>query len=135
MVEYVYGPDQPVEMHFIAPSFFITAEHLSVYNNHKAIKKLLWVPRKTKTLTRFQKRVLKILKHFSETPVDDLKYKMHKRAAAQLQFDKSGKHVSGVPSLFAKDLFLMKPSEFPEDVVSPAARAKFKRNQNKKAKK
>lgn len=134
IAEYVYGPDQDCEVHFMAPSFYITAESFVMYNNYKPIKKVL---REYKgRYGKFQKRVIKTLKDFMHPDARNIKYKVFHRSVMQIQKDEHGNSLSGTKSLKAKDLKLVvHKEEFPENIISPKARTAFRRAQKKKSKK
>jgi len=125
MVEYVYGPDHQVELHFIAPSFYIAAEAVIMYDNYRKLKRVLR-PYKGK-LGRFQKKVLKTFKVFKKPEALKMTFKTFLRSAMQLQKDENGWPVSGVKSLKAKQLILFPESIYPDGMVSPKERAKYRK--------
>jgi hypothetical protein len=106
IVEYVYGHND-VEIQIYLPSMFIHAESFIMYNNHKSIKKLM--KPYMGDLQLYQKRIISKLDEFMNIDVTTIKYKVHLRAAKQLQKDKDGQSISGRQSLKAKDLVLRKP--------------------------
>jgi hypothetical protein len=127
MVEYVYGTEMKVEGHFFAPSMFITGERIMAFNNVKPLRKILREPIKTKTLCRFQKAVLNKLKKYSNVDPMSIQFRSFRRAAQVAQVD-----ITTEKSLKAKDLNLFKNAEtFPDEVVTPKQRAKFKREKAK----
>jgi hypothetical protein len=130
MVEYVYGTEVKVEGHFFAPSMFITGERIMAFNNVTPLKKLLRKQIKTKTVTRFQRAVLNKLKKYSSVDPMSIQFRSFRRAAQVAQVD-----ITTEKSLKAKDLSLFKNIEtFPDEIVTPKHRAKFKREKTKAAK-
>jgi len=128
MVEYVYGKKQQVELHIVAPSIFITAEHFSVFNNQKPIKKILKPYRDN--LGRFQQRIVKILKEFKTTPLNKIKYRSWRKMAAMVQRGEDGLPKHNCKPLKAKELllFFKEKIKYPEDCVTPTQRAAFRKN-------
>jgi hypothetical protein len=134
IIEYVYGHND-VEVHLFAPSFYITAESFVMYNNVKSIKKLL---RKWKedishqaenpVNHKFQDRVLKKYTDYMAHPDPmSIVYKVHRRSVMQIQRDDDGNPLSGVKSLFAKELLLKREIfEVPKDVISKSQHRKHK---------
>lgn len=148
IIEYVYGVDKKVEVHFIAPSMFITAERFMAFHNVRSIKKLLRPIKEAGKLGRFQKQILKKLKYYSNIDPMSIQYRSSRRAAQSLQKDGDGKLVSGAKPLLAKQLGLLKVEDFPDEIVTQKQKAKYrrtflkpenikkkKRNRNRKAKK
>lgn len=130
--EYVYGKGQRVSLELWAPSMYATAESFALYNNHKSIIQLMR-PLK-KRYGKFQKRVLQIYREFKTKPLDEIKYKVHHRSAANLQKDAEGNSLSGTKPLFAKELILI-PShavDYPKEAVTPKLRAQHNRKNKPK---
>ena len=126
--EYVYGHND-FEVHLFAPSFYITAESMTMYNNIKKLKKL--VPEVNHP---FQKKVFERFQHYMD--IDDpeeISYRVHKRAALQIRRDKNGEPESGVKDMFAKDLQLKKlhTKDYPKNVISKSQRKKYDRQRKK----
>lgn len=120
--EYIYGHND-FEVHLFAPSFYITAESFVMYNNVKSIKKLL---KKHNDLNKrdenhkFQHRVFDIYKEYMNHPdPDGIRYKVHRRSAMQIRRNEAGEPLSGVKSMFAKNLSLCHtPLELTMDIVT-----------------
>ena len=127
MSEYIYGTEQKVEMHFIAPSFYLTAEHFLCYNNVRPIKKVMKQVIADDDLGDFQRKILKVLKSYSKIDPMSLQYRSFRRAAQAVQ----GSH--GASPMLAKDLSIFKKTihDFPDDVVSPKKRSAYSRKMNK----
>jgi len=102
MVEYVYGEGVTVEMVAFIPFMFINVEAFLIYMAWKG-KDAVVVPPK-EGYSKFQQRLVSKYDEFSTRDLNSIKYKVHKRAAAQVQKDKNGNPISGAPDLFAKDL-------------------------------
>lgn len=122
--EYIYGHND-FEVHLFAPSFYITAESMTMYNNIRKLKKL--VP---KVNHPFQKKVFERLHHY--LTIDDaqsITYRVHKRAALQVRRDENGEPESGVKNMFAKDLQLKKRHirDYPKNIISKSQRKKYDR--------
>lgn len=101
IVEYVYGKDKTVEVLMYIPFCFSNIERALMYLSYKGrdIVKVKGTP------TKFQKRVLDKYDEFATRPLDTIKYRVHKRAAMQVQKDpKTGRPVANAPDLLAKDL-------------------------------
>lgn len=133
IAEYVYGPNQDCEVELIAPSYFITAESIVMYDNIRPIKKLLRKARKTQTLGKFQKKVLATYEHFMTSPLKKITYKVNQRSAAQIQRDENGEPLSGVPSMKISSLQLFNYRiKYPKDCISPKERAAFRKEKGLK---
>lgn len=106
IVEYIYGHND-VEIHYSTPSFYLSLEAFTMYQNHRDIRELY----KAKGIlekppTTFQKKVLEKLSQYQVVDPLTIKYKSHRRAALQLQFNKDGTPLSNKKALIAKDLTL-----------------------------
>ena len=101
IVEYVYGKGKTVEVVCYIPFVFINVERFLIYMAYKG-KKVVKI--KDDTPTRYQANLLKKYKFFKETPIEQIKYKIHKRVAMQVKKDKDGNPIANVQDLFAKDL-------------------------------
>ncbi len=76
-------------------------------------------------LDGFPKSRVVLLKKFTEVHPDKIPFRVHKRAAAQIQEDSEGK-LSRVPPLLAKHLKLEASKEkYPEHIISPKQRTQF----------
>jgi hypothetical protein len=119
--EYVYGHNK-VEIHFFAPSFYITSESFVMYNNVKSIHGLLdeYCEEKNAKPHWFQTRTLEIFdKYYNHPDPNQVIYKVSRRSMMQIQKGKDGLPRSGVISCLAKELSLTKETiKFPEDVIS-----------------
>jgi hypothetical protein len=103
IVEYVYGPKVKVGLICHIPFMFINLECFLMYLSHFGKKKAL--PKKGE-YSPYQLRVYQRWKEFQNMDVEKIKYKVHLRAAKQVQRDKEGKPISGVGDLFAKEMTL-----------------------------
>jgi hypothetical protein len=104
MVEYVYGDKQRVALICNIPFMFINLECFLMYladMGDNVIKK-----DEKKGYTPYQLRILQRFHEFQNMDVSKIKYKVHARAAKQVQRDKQGNPISKVPDLFVKDLRL-----------------------------
>lgn len=98
IIEYVYGKGQPAEVHFYAPSMFITAERVLTFANWYGWEKLK--PKLEKTV--FGKRIIQRYEDFIDVDVNTITYQVHKRCAETLQ----GVGKKNNTPLLAKDLQL-----------------------------
>lgn len=135
IAEYVYGKDQDCELHLFAPSYYITAESVLMYNNYKKLSKLLAT---IEEKGRFQKRVKKTFKKFMQPEALNQKYKVFQRSAAQIQKNpETGRPMSGVKPMLIKELKLISksdPIKYPDDCISPKQRSTYKRKLVKEGK-
>jgi hypothetical protein len=115
IVEYVYGKDYPVEIHFYAPTMFITAERFSVYASWKG-----WENIEPHLGTgKFSQRIKKVWEDFTTIDVETIKYKAHKRCADITQRDEDGNSVRNAATMKAKTLKLSKHIQnLPIDIVT-----------------
>lgn len=137
--EYIYGHND-VEVHFFAPSFYITGESFVIFNNVEPIKKMLRKYRKKHKETHpehhvFQTKTLKIFDDYMNHPdPKSIRYKVHRRSAMQIRRQENGRPLSNVKDLFAKQLLLKRDIEdLPKEVISKSqlkAHNKLKRNGN-----
>lgn len=104
MVEYVYGDKQRVALICNIPFMFINLECFLMYLAN-AGDKIITKDEKT-GYSPYQLRILQRFHEFQKMDVSKIKYKVHARAAKQVQRDKDGNPISKVPDLFAKDLRL-----------------------------
>lgn len=104
MVEYVYGPKQRVALICSIPFMFINLECFLMYLADKGDK--IITKDEKKGFSPYQLRILQRYHEFQTMDVEKIKYKVHARAAKQVQRDKKGNPISGVPDLFAKELQL-----------------------------
>lgn len=133
IVEYIYGVNQVVEAHFFAPSMFLTGERVMAFNNVKPLRSILKKRRVTKTLSRFQKQILKKLKYYTTTDPMSIQFRSFRRAAQCVQFNPTtGRPLSGAIPLLAKTMQLLKVEDtLPDNIATPKDRQKHKRALNK----
>lgn len=105
MTEYVYGKKVRVSAELYFPMMYINVESFLVYVGYKGLEVI--EPEKNGEYTLYQNRIFKRYEEFTTKPLNEIKYRVHKRAAAQIQKDKHGNPVSGVKTLLAKDLKLI----------------------------
>lgn len=104
MAEYVYGKGKKVTAELYMPFIYINVESFLIYLGWKGPEILK--PENGDEYSLFQQRILRRYEEFTTKHLDEIKYRVHKRAAAQIQKDKDGNSVSGVPSMLAKELQL-----------------------------
>lgn len=121
IVEYVYGEGHPAEVHFYAPSMFITAERFSMFAHWKGWDKI----EKKLGNDRFQNRIRQVYNHFKTADLDTIRYKVHSRCAEVVQgIGNTNK------SLIAKDLKLTKlVPELEENVYTLTKMKKIRKNE------
>lgn len=96
MGEYVYGENARMGSVWYLPNSYTMAEVSAMYNIHKPIKDLLsWQPISggkdpAQTLPPFQKKIWEALTKMQDTKYEDIKYKIHLRAAKVLQGGTTG---------------------------------------------
>lgn len=123
-IEYVYGHNN-VEVVFSCPTMFQTAERFSMYHNHRNVKKML---KKVEKHFKYQDRVESVLNKMLTTHPDEIKYKVNKRSAKNLQKDEQGNNLSGVKSMKIKDLvFNMDTHNYPEDCITEKQRKEYRK--------
>lgn len=81
IIEYVYGKDHPAEIHFYAPSMFITAERFIMFANWYGWDKI--EPKLTHT--QFGKRIVETYKRFKTVDPNTVNYQVHKRCVETVQ--------------------------------------------------
>lgn len=102
MVEYVYGKEQVVKAQLFIPFMYINVESYLIYCGYKGgPKNILLKDDQTKDYTLFQKRILQRWEEFTTKDPKEIKYRVHKRSAMQIQ------GLSGAKDLLAKDLKLI----------------------------
>lgn len=121
IIEYIYGHND-VEVHFYAPSFYVTAESLVMYNNVKDLKKLLKKYKKNNPESdhKFHTKAMDVFDKFYNHPEPEaVTFRVNRRSMMQIQHDAEGNPKSGVKSMFAKDLLINREIfELPKDVIS-----------------
>lgn len=104
IVEYVYGKKQRVEVICFIPFMFINLECSLMYLSDRGLDNCL--RKKNGKYSDYQERLIQKHERFRTTPLDQIKYKVHKRAAAQVQRNEDGSPVSNVKDLFTHELKL-----------------------------
>lgn len=120
MAEYVYGPEQTVQLNIFATQMYGNTETLLMYHTHKPLKKVLkgvknpWTYKVLETWEKFQNGTEK---QFSS-------FKVFFRSFKVLRPDLYGETYK---SMYAKQLLLEYDDiEYPEDVISYTQRKKYK---------
>lgn len=120
MAEYVYGPEQTVQLNIFATQMYGNTETLLMYHTHKPLKKILkgvsnpWVDKLWETWEKFQNGTEK---QFSS-------FKVFFRSFKVLRPDL---YKETYKSMYAKQLLLEYDDiEYPEDVISYTQRKKYK---------
>lgn len=99
ILEYVYGNKPNVRVLCHIPYMFVNAQRFLIYMAYKGKQCV------TGDSTKYQKSLLISYQKFMETPPQDIKYKVYRRAALQLQKDPlTGRALSGKADLLAKDV-------------------------------
>lgn len=106
IVEYVYGKKQRVEVVCFIPFMFINLECSLMYLSDRGLDKCLR-PNSHGTFSPYQERLKEKYLKFLNTDLDKVKYKVHKRAAAQVQRKPNGDPVANVKNLYAHELKLL----------------------------
>lgn len=101
IIEHVFGHNE-VEVHCFFPSMYITAESILLYHIHKDITE--GIKDKFKE-SKYLTRVVRQLRYLTDTPLKNIKYKVHKRIAQQLQVNK-GLIENTTKALKVKDLHI-----------------------------
>lgn len=127
IIEYVYGEDHNCELRFIAPSMFIAAESFIMLNNIFSIKKLY---KKIEDPGIFQKRCVRRLEQFLTKDVTKMDWKVHQRAAKQLQKGPDGLPLTGKQGLYIKDLKLVEQPIHDIDIITHRQLNKSKNETN-----
>lgn len=109
IAEYIYGRDVKVKSILYIPFIYINVESFLIYAGYKGLDKAVYKEKGQGDYTPFQKRIINKYEEFTTRPLSEIKYKVHKRAAAQIQKDQHGEPLSKAPHLYAKDLMLVKP--------------------------
>lgn len=134
VIEFIYGHND-IEVHFFAPSFYITAESFVMYNNIKPIQELLWSEgidldpdAGGKEIHYFQQKVLDTIRKYMDHPdPQKVMFRVTRRSMLQIRKDKKGEPESGVGSMFARDLKLIEPRElYPKNVITKREIKKYK---------
>lgn len=127
--QYLFGDDAKVEVRLWAPSMFVTAQTLALYHNQNNLYNLSKKP--GVQTGKFHEQTVKELTNFLEADLSSIKYKVYYRSAINLQ-----KHVHEdvvhERTLIVNNLQLEEWEEYPEHVISPNDRKKYRREQKKK---
>lgn len=103
IAEYIL-PHNKYTLTIYCPMVYQDADTFTMYHTHRNLIKMVGVKG---AQTKWQGRVLKALNAFRSTPLMDIKYKVNRRCAKQLQVDKKGHPLgSGKRKMLAKDLKL-----------------------------
>lgn len=120
MAEYVYGPEQTVQLNIFATQMYGNTETLLMYHTHKPLKKVIkgvnnpWVDKLLETWDKFQNGTEK---QFSS-------FKVFFRSFKVLRPDL---YKETYKSMYAKQLLLEYDDiEYPEDVISYTQRKRYK---------
>lgn len=103
IVEYVYGESQSVEMIAYIPFVFINVEAFLIYMGYKGGPKGKAF-RSDEPYSKFQERIFRRWDDFQAKPLEEITFRVHKRAAAQIKLDDKGNPLSGAKDVFARDL-------------------------------
>ena len=131
MSEYVYGPDQSVQINLFATQMYGNVETLLMYHTHKPLKKVLkgtdkenpWIKRLKEIFDKFQNGTEK---EFSS-------FKVFFRSFKVLRPDL---YEETYKSMKAKELLLeYEDIEYPENVISYSQRKAYKKKLLKQQKK
>lgn len=107
MVEYVYGPDINVEAILWMPFIYINIEAFLIYLSYKGGPEKILKKDKKGNYSRYQELIFQKWNEFSSKHPDEIKYKVHKRAAEQIWKDPvTGRPLRGAKDLFARDMGL-----------------------------
>lgn len=105
MVEYVYGKKQKVECICYIPFAFINLECSMMYVSDTGIECVR--PNKKGKFSDYQTRLLTKYNKWLTIDTDTVKYKVHQRAARQVQRKSNGDPIANVLPLFARELRLI----------------------------
>lgn len=120
MAEYVYGPDQPVQINIFACQMYGNVETLLMYNTYKPIKKVMKGMDKSNP---WYQRVMEIFKKFMNGPESEFsRFKVFFRSYKVIRRDNYP-----YKPLLAKDLTIEDEDiEYPEECISYSQRRKYK---------
>lgn len=103
IAEYVYGRKQRVEVVCFIPFMFINLECSLMYLADRGINKVL-KPNRKGNFSEYQGRIMEKYEKFNTMDIAKIKYKVHARAAAQVQRRPDGSPVANVKDLYAHEL-------------------------------
>jgi len=131
IVEYVYGPDAHVEIHFSAPTMFLNFESFCLFNNVKPIEKILRkVPKEDRGTAHVE--ITKAMNYLMNTPPQSITWKSNRRSAEHIQRDEKGRLLhkrSGVP---LSRLVLPIANLLPKEVITKREKTIYNKKLNKK---
>jgi hypothetical protein len=123
IAEYIYGEKQTVILHMFCGNMYQNVEAFTMYDLVKPLKK---INTNKKGESKWTDTIMQTLDKFKSTNPDEIKYKVFKRSANQLQ------KVHGDRPMIAGELFLKKKDiEYPEDCITLSQRRAYKRKINK----
>lgn len=127
MSEYVYGPNQSVQINVFATQMYGNAETLLMYDTYKPFKKIIKKVEKNAWINQLSETYRK----FKENPPEKFQsFKVFFRSYKVLRPD-----LYEYKDLFAKDLLLeYEDIEYPEDCISYSQRKAYKRKLKNKEK-
>lgn len=127
IVEYIYGPDTHVEMHFTAPTVFLNVESFTLMNNVRSIRKLLdKIP--TENRGSLWEQIDKTFTHFMTADPETITWKSNRRSAIHIQRDEKGKLKHQRGGLPLKDLLLEEGVEIlPETIITKYQKQQYKK--------
>ena len=119
IIEFIYGHND-IEVHLVAPSFYITAESFVMYNNIKDINQLYYNTFGSEQKHYFQEKVFDTIKKYLDHPnPQDVMFRVTRRSMLQIRKDKNGEPESGVGSMLAKDLKLVEEKKlYPKNIIT-----------------
>jgi hypothetical protein len=115
--EYVYGKEVQVNCVCYIPFMFINLECSMMYVADQGLDRTV-LPDKKGEYSVYQKRLREKFVKFQNIDVETVKYKVHQRAAKQVQRDKDGNPISGVKDLLAKELKLTPTKKIRETEIA-----------------
>ena len=129
LIEYVYGEDVHVELHFTAPTVFLNVDSFTLMNNVKSIRKFLdKVPENERG--SIWKQTNETFTYFMNTNPNNITWKSNRRAAVHIQRDENGKLKHSRSGLPLKDLKLIEQDILPETIIT-----KYQKNKHLKSNK
>lgn len=129
MAEYVYGPNQPVQINIFACQMYGNVETLLMYNTYKPIKKVMKGVDKENP---WYQRVMEIFKKFKTAPEKEFsKFKVFFRSYKVVRRDEYP-----YKPLLAKNLIIESDDiEYPEECITYSQRRNYKKKYLAKLKK
>lgn len=103
IAEYIL-PRNKCTLTIYCPMVYQDADTFTMYHTHRNLLEIAG----NKNITKWQERVFRALNSFRITPIEEIKYKVNRRCAKQLQTDKKGLALgSGSRELLAGNLKLI----------------------------